>query len=112
MKGSLPRPSQFREVYDHGCKAVGPHVVLFALRSGRPRAKALVGAVASRKVGNAVLRARAKRVMRAAIAPLREQLPADGWIVLVARHRCAAPQVRSQEIRVEIQELLNRCGML
>lgn len=77
---------QFREVYGRGDKLVCDCAVIFYYRtpgeSGGPR----YGVVASRRVGSAVDRNRAKRVLREAARCLLGKLNhRDMWIVLVAR---------------------------
>lgn len=119
MLGSLKKKSDFREVYERGLKSVGRHVVAFALypkdQEGAGPTEAatqvLVGVVASKKVGNAVRRARAKRVLRAAFADLRESFPPGTRIVLVARHAAAERDLRSPRVREEMIELFRRQGL-
>lgn len=114
MRGSLKKKRDFREVYTQGLKTVGHHVVAFVLlaeESPPPETEVLVGVVASKKVGNAVRRARAKRVLRAAFADLRRQLPAGTRVVLVARHAAADADVRSPRVREELVGLLRRQGI-
>ena len=130
MKGTIKSRRQFREVYDHGRRAFGPHVVVFALtpastsspRSAPQQASGVgpdegadavrVGIVASRKVGGAVRRSRAKRVLRAAWRPLLSYLPAGSRVVLVARRSLVDENVRSTALRDELAGLLARIGLL
>ncbi len=113
MRGSLKKKSDFREVYDRGLKSVGRHVVAFALLPEDAQAddEVLVGVVASRKVGNAVRRARAKRVLRAAFQELRSSFPPGTRLILVARHAAADASVRSPRVRDEMIELFRRQGI-
>lgn len=81
----LRHDRQFREAYAKSAPLRGHHMVLF-LRDA-PDASARLGVVASRKVGNAVERARAKRRLREVFRLNRHLLP-PGFrpdIVLVAR---------------------------
>lgn len=81
----LRHDRQFREAYDRSPPFRGHHLVLF-LREA-PDAAARLGVVASRKVGNAVERARAKRRLREVFRLNRHLLP-EGFradVVLVAR---------------------------
>ena len=83
---------------DHGLKAVGPLMVVFL----KPRLDtqpehqggSRLGVVASRKVGNAVVRNRVKRQLREAYRHLRPELLTldalkDGDVVVVARAAAA-----------------------
>ena len=120
MKGTLRSRRQFTEVYDSGLKAVGRHVVAFALSTSESESPRLetgprgvaVGIVASRKVGNAVARNRAKRVLRVAYAALHPRLTAYTHLVLVARRSIIEDRVRSDELRDELEALLGGLGLL
>lgn len=111
MKGTLKARRQFEQVYERGRKAVGSHLVAFVLLDapapgGGPAT--LVGIVASRKVGNAVERNRAKRVLRAAFARHRTALPPGTLIVLVARRALIEDAARSDQVAGELERLLER----
>jgi len=111
VRGTLKSRKQFNEVYEKGRKVVGRHLVAFALPRPLPDSVGdargvAVGVVASRKVGGAVHRARAKRLLRAAFAPLRARVPAQRWIVLVARAAIVDPGVTSNQVREEMERLL------
>ena len=65
MKGTIKSRRGFQRIYNEGRRAVGPHMVVFAFGGSefpQARASERVGMVASRKVGNAVARSRAKRI--------------------------------------------------
>lgn len=69
---------------------------------------ARVAVIASRKVGTAVRRNRAKRLLREATRSVRWRDGIDG--VLIARHRAADAHVR--DVEDEVRELADRLGLL
>lgn len=88
---------QFRHVYEHGSKAYCKYSILFYHKTGEPGSGPLFGVVASKKVGNAVERSRAKRLLREALRAAEDRLiDRDLWIVVVARKNiltCKTPDV-------------------
>jgi len=84
MRPTLRRAWEFELVYTQGRKLTNPLLVSFYLQQA-PDSR--VAYVASRKVGGAVQRNRAKRLLRAAFAAMLRASPdaAPGWVVLVAR---------------------------
>lgn len=103
----LTRSSQFRAAYDGGEKHVGRLMVLHLLREDQPALR--LGVVASRKVGHAVARARARRLLREAYRRHRYLLRGEADVVLVARPnllRAAWP-----EVVAELLILLKRAGL-
>jgi ribonuclease P protein component len=108
-KQRLRRSAQFREAYDQDCRRHGRLMVLF-LRSA-PDASLRLGVVASKKVGNAVHRARAKRRLREAFRLHRAQFdPAAGDVVLVARRSILhAPW---DDVVAELLKLAAQIGLL
>ena len=111
MKGTLRTRSQFQRLYTNGKKAVGRFVVAFVSAPHEGEAEQVVGIVASRKVGGAVQRNRAKRILRVAYAQLLDEI-APHAMVLVARRSAAEPSVRSGEIERELRALLTQLGYL
>jgi ribonuclease P protein component len=91
-------------VFDVGRPLHGKRVVLFlAPGSGE------VAVVAARRVGGAVERNRARRVLRAAWRELSPQV-ADDDIVLVAREGIRG--AKTQDLVAEMTELLRRDGLV
>jgi len=58
----IKRRADYQKVYKHGVRVTGKHVVLFILQSREPGGR--FGITASRRVGGAVVRTRAKRRLR------------------------------------------------
>ncbi len=54
-----------------------------------------VGVVASRKIGKAVLRNRAKRRLREIVRLSQHEIPKNTWIVLVARQKVLSGEFES-----------------
>jgi ribonuclease P protein component len=82
----LRRPWQFRLVYRDGQRVSCKYAVLFYHRSNVPNGGPFFGFVASRRVGNAVKRNRAKRLLREAIRTTITRFKNGSlWVVLVAR---------------------------
>lgn len=90
-KQRLRSAKLFEEAYDQNRRWHGRHMVLF-LRRG-PDAARRLGVVASKKVGNAVERARAKRRLREAFRRNRARFAAgaDDVVLVARRSLLAAP---------------------
>ena len=88
--------------------AAGPMLLLAELR--QDDAPARLGVVASRKVGNAVVRNRAKRLIREAFRKQTAQMPPGLDLVVIARpglERLSASAV-SEELAAALPRLLRR----
>ena len=86
----------FLRLYKRGRCLAGPCLVTYARRGGA-QGRRRVGITATKKVGGAVQRNRAKRVIRAAWREVESTVP-GGWdFVFVARTRTAA--VPMQRVR-------------
>jgi ribonuclease P protein component len=96
---------QFREVYRSGSSYHGTLMTLVSL--SRPDDHGRVAYVASRKVGSAVKRNRAKRVLREGYRALpgadRER---ERWRIWIARTPCA--EARQAEVSAEMLRLVSR----
>lgn len=104
----LVRSAHFAEGYRQGRKWVGNYMVLW-LRDGED-ASLRLGVVASRKVGGAVARNRARRRLREAFRQLRPDLQGKVDVVLVARR--AIGSARAVDVEAELSRLAGRSGLL
>lgn len=78
----LLKTKEFRFVFDKGVKNVSRHLVMFGIPSQTDR----VGLVVSKKVGNAVVRNRVKRLLREQFRQTDSGSPLSMDVVVVARH--------------------------
>lgn len=77
----ITRELEYRDVYDRGRASRFPALVCLAV--DRPGEVTRAGVVASRKVGDAVRRNRAKRRLREALRLVWPELATHGWHVVV-----------------------------
>lgn len=107
---TLTHAWQFRRCYDSGKKLVARHAIIF-LHAAEATDGVRVGVVASRKVGGAVKRNRAKRLLRQAarrIAP--RWIDRHIWVVLIAK--ASIVEARASEIEDDIERALIAGGEL
>ena len=121
---SLRKKNEFHKVYEEGVKKVGRLLVVYLL----PADDTARAVVASKKVGGAVQRIRAKRLLREAfrlgalgtrdgVDGIRSRMTTESggataaesategmWVVLVARRRIL--EAGSREVREELDNLL------
>jgi ribonuclease P protein component len=87
----LSRSGEFDRVYRDGSSHATRYLVLYSFprRDDDGEREVRLGVTASRKVGGAIERNRAKRVLREAFWDLSDRLPAGHDFVLVARPEIA-----------------------
>jgi ribonuclease P protein component len=107
------RRADFERIYQHGLKLGSRFMTVFLLRTGLPDSR--IGVAATRKLGGAVVRNRAKRISRelyrrhkprpgvdVVLVPKREFLTAEfatlerDYAALVSARQDRAPSVRSR----------------
>lgn len=84
---------EFRRLYEHGRKTIGPMAVLY-VGDGSPRT---LGIVTSRKVGGAVQRNRARRLIRESYRLNQHKLKTNIQLVIVARSAINGKGMREVE---------------
>ena len=104
----LQRNSQFRRVYDNGRRYHGSVAVAYVLAA--PDQPRTAGVVTSRKVGNAVARNRARRLLREAYRLNQHQLQDHFQIVMVARHSINGKTRR--DVETCLLDLFRAAGLL
>jgi len=105
-KQRLRENRQFREVFDKGRFTVGQGMVFYRLKNGQSYNR--IGLVASKKVGKAVSRNRARRLMRETYRTLEAQLPKGYDLVFVARAPMA--EYNFHQVAEEMSLLIRKSG--
>ena len=104
---SLCKNHEFRRVYARGRSYVSPVVVSYVMKN---RCRTLrVGITTSKKIGGAVQRNRARRVIREAFREISAELRPGYDIVFVARGR--TPFVKSTEICRQMRQQMKEAGI-
>ncbi len=105
---TLTRNNDFRRAYAKGKSAAGYCLVLYAVKNRRQGTR--VGITCSKKVGTAVARNRARRVIRAALAAVLPPAGVGNWdLVLVARS--CTPAQKSTQVAAVLQKLLTKLAL-
>lgn len=104
----LKRVSDFKRVRRLGRSYADPLVVLISCPNDQEQTR--IGISAGRSVGGAVQRNRAKRLLRAAIAPLLSQLHPGHDLVLLARRPIL--DVKSGQVRQALLKKLEQADLL
>ncbi|OQW96864.1 MAG: ribonuclease P protein component [Verrucomicrobia bacterium A1] len=107
-KRRLTRTTDFQQAYAQGRRWIGRYMVLW-LREGEG-ASLRLGVVASRKVGHAVQRARAKRLLREAYRLNRYRFSGLCDIVLIARRSIL--EAKWVEVVDELLRLAGAAGLV
>ena len=106
-KEVLTGSREFGAVYNKG-KSVGDrYVVLFYKKNGLPYTR--TGFLASKKVGNAVMRNRARRLMKESVR-LMDPLPAGYDIIFIARNTIDGKSCK--EVQRSIASAVRRAGIV
>lgn len=105
---SIKLNKDFRYLYAKGKNFVSPRVVIY-LKKNRLNHNRL-GITCGKKIGKAVKRNRAKRIIRVAFTALQGQLDAHYDVVIVARTRCVVSN--SKEVTRDLKKCFIQAGIL
>ncbi|MCS6847317.1 MAG: ribonuclease P protein component [Anaerolineae bacterium] len=117
MLERLARKEDFERVRREGARWRGRYCTLNAARapaqtdeSQEPRTR--VGYIAPRTVSSAVKRNRARRLLREAMRQLADSVVLGWDIVLIAQPSIIAESARMQQVREDLQWLLNKAHLM
>lgn len=102
----LTRRPDFTVCYESGRRYFSRHFVLFVLHRQVGPAEWRVGLAVTKKVGNAVVRNRIKRVLRAFFRLHQQLLPGHTDVVAVPKRHLAVEQVNLHFVSAELGSVL------
>ena len=105
---SLTKNHEFRRAYAKGKNCVSQVVVVYVLKNRCAAVR--VGITTSKKIGNAVQRNRARRVIREAFRGISPEVRPGYDLIFVARGR--TPFVKSTEVSKHMHRQLEKLGVL
>ena len=106
----LRRRPEYRRVLDGGRRVLSRSLIVYVAPRPEPADGPRLGVMASRKVGNAVVRNRAKRVFREAFRRLRARVRRPVDLVLIATRRTVG--VSTDDVVLQLQNVLREHGLL
>ncbi|MGN1202188.1 MAG: ribonuclease P protein component [Eubacterium sp.] len=105
---TLKENKDFRRLYYRGKSDASSCLVTYVMKSRLNETR--VGITSGKKIGNAVKRNRARRLIRAAFSRYEDKLNGFYDIVFVARTRTA--EVKMQEVQKQMEEQLRKLGVM
>ncbi len=105
---TLKNDYEFRRAYGRGRNSVSAGLVVYCLKKKKGGVR--IGITTGKKVGNAVARNRARRLIREAVRQHEHDIRGNWDIVLVARTR--TPYLKMQDVSSELEKALVQMGIL
>ena len=105
---TLKENRDFQRLYKKGKSYVNPVLVTYIMKNKSDNLR--YGITTGKKIGIAVKRSRARRVIRAAFAQLRNEICGGYDIVFVARGK--TPYVKSDVVRKAMEKHFSEAGIL
>ncbi|MBR2133334.1 MAG: ribonuclease P protein component [Eubacterium sp.] len=105
---TLKENKDFRRIYYRGRSEASSALVTYAVKSRLPHSR--VGITSGKKIGGAVQRNRARRLIRAAFSLYEDELCGNWDIVFVARTQTT--QVKMQTVAEQMEAQLKKLGVL
>ena len=103
----LKNDYEFRRAYNKGKSAASGSVVVYAFKKKRGGIR--IGITTGKKIGNAVKRNRARRLIREAYRLMKAELSGNWDIVFVARTRTA--ELKMQDVQKDMARLMKKLGV-
>ncbi len=105
----LTRNNEFARAYARGKSYVHKFLVLYVNKNRQKQLR--IGLTATKKIGNAVVRNRARRVLRAALYNLKPRVTAENGIDIVIVARGITPHLKSQDVQKAMKALFDKAGI-
>ena len=102
--------AEFSRVREEGVSFAGHYLILGYLPEPDLAVSFKFGIILTRKVGNAVVRNRIRRRVRAIIGELGELVGESGYLVMIARRQASLASF--EELREDLKKLARKAGIL
>lgn len=105
---SICENRDYKRIYSRGKSIVTPQLVIYISKNRQKNLR--VGITTGKKIGNAVLRNRARRIIREAVRELSPRIKPGNDLVFVARGK--TPYLKSTDITAVLLKQLKSAGLL